>query len=117
VVCGKLTVGATGAVSSFKGYGIDSCTRNAAGKYTLVLSKAHAALVGASIMQIAATAADITAQILSEDVDNPTTASRTIVVQLKAAATGTDAAAASVILFTFFFADSSVLGFGPETVS
>jgi deferrochelatase/peroxidase EfeB len=114
IVSGQLTVKASGAVTSWKGFGVTSVTKEStAGKYTFVLDDPHGYLVGSSVVQVASSAADITFQILSEDVDNATAASRTIVLQCKAAAVATDVASGSVLLVTFLFADSKALGFGP----
>ena len=115
---GRLTIGASGAVTSWKGYGVESVTKESTnGKYTFVLEDPHAHLVGASVMQVASSAADITVQILSEDPDNTTKASRTVVIQCKAAAVATNPADGSVLLVRFDFADSKGLGYGPERVS
>jgi len=112
-ICARLTVGTTGAVESFYGYGIESCTRDGQGIYTLVLEEPHAMLVGASIMEVG-TLVDLTYMITAEDVDNATKASRVITVTCKAAATATDPASGSVILFEFMFADSPQLGVGVD---
>lgn len=114
VVFGRLTVGATGAVSEFKGWGITSCTRDSAGTYTLQLDKQYAHLVGVSITELHSAGEDITFQLISEDVDNATAASRTIVVECKKAAAATDPAENSVVLFTFFFSNSKGVGIGPD---
>jgi hypothetical protein len=111
----KLTIGATGAVTSFNGYGVASITRNGAGNYTVVLTEQHAFLIGASIIELYATSEDITFQILSEDVDNPTQASRTIVFSCKKAAVETDLTSGALIYMNFRFCDSKKLGFGPTT--
>ena len=113
VICARLTVGATGAVSAFVGYGIASCTRTSQGLYKLLLDEPHGLLVGASIMEVG-TKVDLTYQITAEDVDNPTAASRAISWTAKAAANATDPASGSVILITLWFADSPQLGVGPD---
>jgi len=113
VVTCKLTVGATGAVTSFNGYGVYSITRDSTGTYSIVLEEQHAYLVGASIMELYSSGEDITFQIISEDVNNATLASRKIVVECKAAAAATDPSSGALVYFTFFFCDSKKLGFGP----
>jgi hypothetical protein len=113
ILCGKLTVGATGAVSAFYGYGIESCTRDSAGVYSLVLEAPYAAIVGASVMQIG-TKQDLTFQITAEDVGNATKASRKITVTCKTANTATDPTSGTKLAFMFMFANSSKLGFGPD---
>jgi len=113
VICARLTAGATGAVAKFFGYGIESCTRDGTGIYTLVLEEPHAFLVGASIMEVG-TSADLTFQITAEDVDNATKASRVITFVCKAANSATDPGSGEVLLLTFWFADSPQLGVGVD---
>jgi hypothetical protein len=111
----KLTIGASGAVTSFNGYGIYSVTRDSAGTYSIVFNQQHAYLMYANFCQLYASGEDITVQMISEDVDNPTLASRKIVIELKAAATATDATSGSLLYGYFAFCDSKTLGFGPTT--
>lgn len=78
---GKLTVGATGAVTAFTGYGFNSITRNSAGQYTLVLTDQWNKVTGFSYAFQHTSGTNAYVQLESEDVDNATTASRTIVIQ------------------------------------
>ena len=80
---GKLVVGASGAVTSFKGYGFHDITKEAtAGRYTLVLADPYKLLVDWSVSFLHSSAVAVYGQLISEDVDNATRASRTAVVGL-----------------------------------
>jgi hypothetical protein len=69
---GVITIGATGAVSAFAGYGIESCARTAQGDYAFVLDKSYKALVFAHLTSLNSTIDDILSSIKSEDVDHAT---------------------------------------------
>lgn len=105
---GILTVGATGAVSSFYGRGFTSITRTAAGAYTLVLEDAYFRLMGCDFIQLYSSNQDITFQLISEDVDNPTQASRTVKFVCKAAATGTDMTSGSKLYIALHLMNSKL---------
>lgn len=73
VLRGILTVGATGAVTSFAGYGIISCTRIGTGDYKLVLDGAYSKLLFAQAVSLNASIDDIMVSVKAEDVDDATT--------------------------------------------
>lgn len=69
---GILTVGATGAVTSFAGYGMLSCTRDAAGTYTIVLDKAYNKLLFAQAVSLNSSIDDIMVSVKTDNVDGTT---------------------------------------------
>ena len=51
-IYGYVTIGATGAVSAFKGLGVSALVRTATGVYTLTIADAFPAFLGASAMVV-----------------------------------------------------------------
>jgi len=91
---GKLVVAASGAVTSWNGYGIASVTKESGdGQYTFVFSDTWNKLVGFNGSVMNASAAGLSVELLSEDVDNTTTP--VCVVQVGTAGDGTAADIAS----------------------
>jgi hypothetical protein len=82
-VYGQITVGAAGAVASFKGGGIaDVVKETAAGQYTITLKKKLARLLGVKITPVKATATGIVqTQVISADLQGDFTGDGKVVIQ------------------------------------
>lgn len=100
----KIVVGATGAVSSFKGAGVKSVVRNSVGNYTITLSATYQRLLAASVTVVAST---ITTVASSQVMQDPATlqagfvANGTVTIQLvNAAGAAVDAPSGANILVT-----------------
>jgi hypothetical protein len=94
-----ITIGASGAVSSFESSAIKSVVKEStAGQYTLTLVNAgyYARFVHANITELHSSAEDLTFQVKSENVDDATTP--VVVIQGKTAATEANTASGSKIL-------------------
>lgn len=91
-----VAIGSSGAPTIRAGYGINSIVRNSAGDYTITLSDTYNSLKYAKAILIAASAADLQVQLISETIAN--SASRTLRLVLQAGTTATDAASGSRLL-------------------
>jgi hypothetical protein len=65
-----ITVGATGAVTSYAGYGVTAVTRTSTGLYNIVLDQAYVKLVEVAVTPIASTLDGLAFSVKAEDVDN-----------------------------------------------
>lgn len=93
----KITIGATGAPTITNGKGLTSITRNAAGKYTLVLKDVYNLLMGVDAVFISSTSAPAApaVNIVSETVNS----TKTVVIQCRdIAAAATDPASGEVMM-------------------
>lgn len=109
---GKISIGASGAVSSSSGKGIASVVRNSAGKYTITLSDRYNSLLYASAIVLDDTNSDpvtvgIQPRLFSEAVNNATP---TIVIQFYNHTDGSaaDPANGALVYFTAKLRNSSV---------
>lgn len=102
----KVSIGASGAptLDTNLSIGVASITRDSAGVYILTLDDKYNALIDFSVMQVAASAEDLTFQIESEDVDG----AKTIQFQCKAAAVETDPSDGSSLLIKIALKNTSV---------
>jgi len=102
----KVAIGASGAptLDSDISVGVASITRDSAGVYILTLDDAYNSLVDFSVMQLAASAEDLTFQIESESVAS----AKTIQFQCKAAAVETDPSNGSTLLIKVALKNTSV---------
>ena len=108
IVEGKLVTGATGAVTSWTGYGINAIERTSQGLYTFTLEDQYVRLVSWHASQLCGSLQELTFMLKSEDVDNPTKASRTILLWTVTTATATDPTNPSTIFVSFTLQSSSL---------
>ena len=103
----KLVVGATGAVTSFAGYGISNLVRNAAGNYTITLDRKFKKLLNLNDTLIQATP-----QGLNATVENNNVASAgTIVLEFNTSAgVATELSSGTIALFAITVGDTSLSG-------
>jgi hypothetical protein len=103
----KLVVGASGAVTSFAGYGIDNLARNATGNYTITLDRKFKKLLG-----IHQTIIQATPQGLEMTVEGDNVASAgTIVLEFNTdGGTATELSSSTIVLFAITVADTSLSG-------
>jgi hypothetical protein len=103
----KLVVGATGAVTSYAGYGIDNLVRNATGNYTITLDRKFKKLLG-----IHQTIIQATPQGLEMTVEGDNVASAgTIVLEFNTdGGTATELSSSTIVLFAITVADTSLSG-------
>ena len=97
---GYFAVGATGAVGDISCRGVESITRNAAGKYTVVLKDVYSNLVGWDVKFLHATASTVGGvELLSEAV--ATVGTQNVVIQCRNySGTGADPASGSRMYIT-----------------
>lgn len=100
-----VAIGASGAPTLNSGLGIASVTRDSAGVYDVVLEDRYSSLLHVSVMQLEATAEDLTFQVESESVN---AASKTVKIQCKAADTETDPSDGSRLLIKIELKNTSV---------
>lgn len=102
----KVSIGATGAptLSANDSVGTTSITRDSAGVYILTLDDKYNSLVDFKVMQVAATAEDLTFQIESETVST----TKIIKFQCKAAAVETDPSSGSTLIISIALKNTSV---------
>lgn len=107
IVHAKVAIGASGAptLDANSSVGVASISRDSAGVYLLTLDDAYNALLHFNVMQVEASAEDLTFQIESEDVDG----AKTIQFQCKAAAVETDPSDGSSLLIRIELKNSSVV--------
>ena len=113
IVTGYFTVGASGAISTTAGavkmLGASNVEKETtAGQYTITLKDAYTLLMGWSIGELYASAADITFQVLSQTV--ATEATKTIVIQAKKGSDGTavNPASGALVYCTFLLSKSRI---------
>lgn len=99
----EIAIGASGAPTLSQGLGIASVTRDSAGVYIITLEDKYIRLMSLDVMQLAATAEDLTFQIESEDVAG----AKTIKIQCKAAAVETDPSNGSILYIKMDLKNSS----------
>ena len=106
ILHGRVAIGAAGAptLDANLSVGISSVERDSAGVYIVTLDDAYNNLLHFSVMQLEATAEDLTFQVESEDVDG----AKTIQFQCKAAAVETDPSDGSVLLLRIELKNTSV---------
>lgn len=106
VLHAKVDIGASGAptLDANASVGVASVTRDSAGVYIVTLDDKYNSLLHFSVMQVAATAEDLTFQVESEDVDG----AKTIQFQCKAADVETDPSDGSSLLMKIEVKNSSV---------
>lgn len=108
-----VTLGATGAVSSFSGKGVTSVTRNSAGNYTIVLQDKYVSLLksNASIRGTASTGTPTAGKAMAAVPFNPVVGNNTNSIQvqcLDAAAAAADATDNWFLEFELAYKDSLV---------
>jgi hypothetical protein len=101
---GTITIGNTGAVSSYAGNGVASVSRTSQGLYKITLSDKYSALLSFQAIHLGSTGEDLTFQVKAADVAS----AKTIDVFTNAAATATDPAATDVIYFEVTLRNSSL---------
>jgi hypothetical protein len=101
----EVSIGATGAPTLDRGYGITSIERDSAGVYVLTLDDKYPRLMHMHVMMLEATAEDLTFQIESEDVNGD----KTIQFQCKAAAVETDPSSGSKLLIKIDLKNTSAI--------
>lgn len=103
----KLVVGASGAVTSYAGYGIDNLVRNATGNYTITLDRKFKKLLG-----IHQTIIQATPQGLEMTVEGDNVASAgTIVLEFNTdGGTATELSSSTIVLFAITVGDTALSG-------
>lgn len=103
----KVAIGSSGAptLDSDNSLGVTSIARNSTGNYTITLDDKYNSLLDFSVMQLNASAQDITIQLLAADVSS----AKTIQFVCKAAATATDPASSSTLYIKIALKNSSVV--------
>jgi hypothetical protein len=66
----EITIGATGAVTSYGGYGVNAVTRTSTGLYNIVLDGDYVKFVGATVTPVASVLDGLAFSIKAEDVDD-----------------------------------------------
>ncbi len=101
-----VSIGSSGAptLNANKSLGVASITRDSAGVYIVTLQDKYSALLHMDVMQLQATAQNLTFQVEAESVAS----AKTIQFQCKAAATETDPTSGSVLLIKIDVKNSSV---------
>jgi hypothetical protein len=103
----KLAVGATGAVTSFAGYGIDNLVRNTTGNYTITLDRKFKKLLNMNDTLIQATPQGLKATIEGDNVAS----AGTIVLEFNTSAgTATELSSGTIALFAITVADTALSG-------
>jgi hypothetical protein len=105
-VYANVSIGASGAptLNANSSVGVASVSRDSAGVYIITLDDKYNALLHVHVVQLEATAEDLTFQVESEDVAS----AKTIQVQCKAAAVETDPSDGSVLLIKIDLKNTSV---------
>lgn len=105
IVHAKVAIGASGAPTlDSNSVGIASVVRDSAGVYVVTLEDTYNNLLHVDVMQIAASAEDLTFQVESEDVAS----AKTVQIQSKAAAVETDPSDGSTLLIRMELKNTSV---------
>jgi hypothetical protein len=103
----KLVVGASGAVTSFSGYGIDNLARNATGNYTITLDRKFKKLLGISDTLIQATPQGLKMTVEGNNVSS----AGTIVLEYNTdAGTATELSSGTIVLFAITVGDTAMSG-------
>lgn len=102
-----IAIGASGAPTLSRGArkGIQSVVRNSAGLYTITLTDAYAALIGASVAIVQPVAANLQAVVVSSSLG---AATKTIVIRTQAGAVATDPASGDQLLVQVCLANGSL---------
>lgn len=100
-----VAIGATGAPTLTTGLGVASVTRDSAGVYDITLEDKYNSLLHVSVIQLEATAEDLTFQVESEDVAD----TKVVRIQCKAADTETDPSDGSRLLIKLDLKNTSVV--------
>jgi len=66
----SILIGATGAVTSYSGYGVTAVTRTSTGLYNIVLDQDYKTFVGCHVTPIASTLDGLMFSVKAEDVDD-----------------------------------------------
>lgn len=104
LLAGKIAIASDASVSSTTGQGF-TVAKTGTGAYTITLSDAYTSVISLSANVLAATAVDLVPQFVSAD---PTSAAKTVVIKLLAAATATNPSAACELHFQLMLKNSSV---------
>ena len=103
----KLVVGATGAVTSYSGYGISLVARNATGNYTITLDRKYKKLLNFNDTLIQATPQGLRCTIEGNNVAS----AGTIVLEYNTdAGTATELSNGTIVLFCITVADTGMTG-------
>jgi len=102
----KVAIGASGAptLDTDLSVGVASVVRDSAGVYVVTLDDKYNALLHVDVMQVAASAEDLTFQVESEAVAT----AKTVQIQAKAAAVETDPSDGSVLLLRLELKNTNV---------
>lgn len=102
----KVAIGASGAptLDTDLSVGVASVVRDSAGVYVVTLDDKYNALLHVDVMQVAASAEDLTFQVESEAVAT----AKTVQIQCKAAAVETDPSDGSVLLLRLELKNTNV---------
>lgn len=102
----KVSIGASGAPTLIANdsVGIASIARNSAGLYTITLADKYSSLVDLSILQLAASAQDLTFQLTAESVSS----AKTLQFVCKTATTATDPSSGSTLFIKIALKNTSV---------
>jgi hypothetical protein len=100
-----VAIGASGAPTLTRGYGITSIARNSAGKYTVTLSDKYNRLMFADVVQLVGTAEDTNFQLVSESVAS----AKTVVFHCLTGGVATDPSSGSRLFIKLELKNSSVV--------
>jgi len=100
IIEGSVVIGATGAVGTVLGLGVDSITRNATGNYTITLEDAYNRLVGLSTFFSGTTESAVFSVQVDDATPQASIKSKDIILQCYDAA-GSDVDPAQTVLMHF----------------
>ena len=103
-----VVVGATGAVTSAAGYGVNAVTRTSEGLYNIVLDKAYVKLVEVAVTPVASTLDGLAFSVKAEDVDDTSDPEVDLFVFDPAAGTVVDPASATILKIKIVVQDTLV---------
>lgn len=104
-LAGTITIGASGAVSSFSMRGVSSVVRNSAGNYTVTLDQPYNALLAFHMGVQSASPQSIGGQLASYNLASGT---QTLTVNTQAAGVATDPTSGTVLYLLLRLSNSSV---------
>lgn len=102
----RVNVGASGAVSSFSGYGFTNVVRNGAGDYTITLDRKYKKLLALSQLVVQSTQQGLGVTVKTDSVSS----AGTLNVITHVGATATDPSSGTVLKYKIIVADTGMTG-------